>query len=465
MAALHSTSVSPASLQQSLVTEVQSGRSPWQQLPEALALTPFERFVLRNDTAATPMVFRVILSWKGECRRDLLSTAYEIALRQQPFLNTRLDHRERGPHWVEAETPLPLQWLPDSLQDDQLRDWPLDPIDITSQTALRSFACQRPGRLDVLCDFHHACTDGQGGRQFVLEWLGIYQQLLAGADIRLHGLDHGRLANRSTFIKPEESVGGAEGLRNLYLTIKGRNVSLPQRTLSAGTPLATFREHPFTEEETARMRESLRRQRLTMNDVGLAAAFEAFHEMYSSHVGRRFISVANPVDLRRPSDLRMPACNRIGFAFIRRQKKEWREHTELVQSLRDQLQYVKRKFVGVEFLNGLTAADGLPGMVGAIHRLGWFTPTMQFTSLGDLTRVVRYPLPFEDGEMTLGGLRLHHVSGFPPLGVNVPLSLSACETSNRLSLAVRASGLYLTVEETEQFTAAFAETFQRMLKQ
>lgn len=425
---------------------------------DELPLTSFERSLLGHDTAETPAVFRVLMRFDGPVDRTALTQAFQTAIARQPLLLSRIAGTGMQRVWKRIGTLPVLLWQPPGLTADQISRLEVDPIDIATSCGLRARIWEIEGGITILLDFHHACCDGQGARQFIGEWFGLYEQLLKHEPLQLAPQEPERLKQRGYYRQPHEPIGLFEGLRNLYLTLKGRTVLLPLRKESLpGEQLSNIGERPLSIEQTSLLRSNLKANRLTLNDVGLAASITTFASRYPEVAHRGYITVLHPIDLRWPSDLKTPACNRVGLTFIRRRIRDCRDLTGLLNSLREQMQYIKHRYVGAEFLRGLDLAEGIPGVLPTLERWGWFRPTLQFTCLGDTTRAIHYRFPLNDGVIDFHGLRLNRISGFMQLGPYVPVSIAACETNQRLTLTVRSNPRYVTADENERFADLFVE--------
>ncbi|WP_437203723.1 hypothetical protein [Planctomicrobium sp. SH664] len=437
----------PKSLHESSPVSAAEAVTPAADLP----LTVFERFMLRHDTPDTPLVFRVIMRFHGPCQIDLLSAAYDRALARQPLLLSRLvQSSEREFAWSPLPHPPPMIVHPptEDLVSPALQEIPA--IDLRETSGLRTQVWTSSGGVLVLLDFHHACCDGQGARQFLVDWFWTYDQLCQQEPLRDPPYDQRLLFRRHQFQTFRAPIGLKESLRNLHITLRGRTSRLPRKYPPQSGRTAWLAEHSLSIDQTESLRQTLKQRQQTVNDLGLAATFAAFAECFPQQTGRRYITILNPVDLRRPSDARCPACNRLGVAILRR-RANWNSFDELLASVRGEMQYVKQRYIGVEFLNGLALADSIPGAVALVERLQLLTPTIQFTCLGDTTRgFKRRPRDYQLPALT-GELQLQEIAGFAPPVPRVPISAAFCETNNRLNLTVRCNARFLNQQETARF--------------
>jgi len=426
-----------------------------------LALAPIEHFLLRNDLPEHPMVFRVLMKYDGPFHREHLTTAFDLAIRRQPLLRSLAVAEPDGVYWKLTDNIPTLQWETSELSPSQLSLTPIPPIDLTRQPGVLCRVYPSESGLVILLDVHHVCCDGQGARQFLSEWFGHYQNLVENRLPVFSTLNYDQLKDRHRYRFPKPPIGTFEGLRNLYLTIRGRTIRLPERSPQSTAPDMLF-ERTFSVAETSALRANLKQKGATINDAGVTASFLALVDSFPAETRRGYISLMHPVDLRWPSDLRTPACNRVGVTFLRRKQNDCLQPKKLFASLQDQMNYIKQRYVGAEFLRGLAASKSLPGGSDRIQSWGWFLPTLQFTCLGDTTRALHYRFNQVDGAINFSGLQLERISGFMQLGPFLPISLAACETNQRLSLTARASTRHFTENEAQRFLDRFAENILRL---
>ena len=405
-------------------------------------LTTTERFLRRCDAADVPLAIRVRMHLSDVPDRAGLTEAFAIAVERHPLLRARLLDR--------------LQWQPANAPELRFAEGPPKPPTVsldgrgTLAATVREIdspaACDSANRAAAIdIDFHHVATDGQGARQFLLDWFAAYTAIAEGREVKLVRLELERLADRGRIENPASvpppSLG--EGLGNLWTTVRGRSARLP----SGETTKAAIRsEHEtiLTVEETVAVRRAMQTRSVTANDLGIALTLGVCDALLAeSGCSRRWITIANPVDLRKPSDRRLPACNRLGFAFVRRRPLPASAANPVARYLPDvaeQMRYVKDSYIGAEFIRGLDLVQPL-GLIAPMQSLGWFVPTAQFTCLGDTTRGTRHGFTRDDdGSLRFGSARLEAISGFAPCGPGVPLSIGQCETAARMTFTAVTRG-------------------------
>ena len=313
--------------------------------------------------------------------------------------------------------------------------------------------------VKFIIDAHHAVTDGNGLRQVVTDWLHLYHCEIHGISPRLPVIDPDRLQQRDRFPQPATAapITFREAVRNFLCTVRGRTArwnSGKSRRLQNQTPTHDYCvEHIFSTSEVEQIQERLSAWKVTLNELVLVACMSTFAKFAPGGLQTDRVTILNPTDLRLPSDRSMPATNRFGFAFVRRIRSDCRNPAELLRGIHDELDYVRKGYIGVEFIKGLENASGIPGGVEFIRRLGLFVPSLQWTCLGDVTRGAKRLMTWKDGMLYAGGLRLESATGFAPFAENVPLSVATCEAGKRIALTLRSSTEFISPELTSDFLA------------
>jgi hypothetical protein len=181
----------------------------------------------------------------------------------------------------------------------------------------------------------------------------------------------------------------------------------------------------------------------------------AISELQPEANDRAYVCIMNPVDLRTWGDRRLSACNRFGFAFIRRSKISLRDPSATLQSVAEQMRYVRKRGVAAEFIRGVELAKNIPGLLTSIEWTKRFIPTANFTCMSNSSPGRRLGMKQEQGFWGQDGTSLTGVSGFGPLPPHVPLSLALCDNGTAISLNVRGRTGQITCSDVNQLVDAW----------
>jgi hypothetical protein len=418
-----------------------------------LPLTPLERFLVQCDTNQSSMVIRVVMRFTGECHSETMIDTFRTAVQRHPMLSCRLSGHRFRPHWV-AGTPENVVTQRVSGSVFASDSGPFEKrIDLTRSGGLQIEIQFMDDGVKVIVDAHHAVTDGNGLRQVVTEWLHLYHCKINGLLPKLSVVDWARLPKRDQFPQPATAapISLKEAIRNMISTVRGRTARWVSGIPNRSTIDSYCAEHILSESEVEDVQKRLSAWKVTLNELMIVACMNAFAKLApgGSHSDR--VTILNPTDLRLPSDRSMPATNRFGFAFLRRVRSDCHDPAGLLKGIHDEMNYIRKSYVGVEFIKGLKSASRIPGGVDFFRRLGLFIPTLQWTCLGDVTRGGKRLLTLKEGVLYCGGLRLESTTGFAPYAENVPLSVASCEAGKRIALTVRSSTTVITPEQTGEF--------------
>lgn len=416
-------------------------------------------FIHQSNVTSTPFVFRVRMRFDEQFDPDCARQAFEIATGRHPLLSAVVFRDHGVLSWKPAPIPPTLRFAASPAET-------IDEIDLFNEAGLRAVISpcdsSQPGspRTIVDIDFHHACSDGQGTRAWLADWFIAYTSLHREEPIDLKPLHREKLLERGKLDTPPwaKPIESAEANRNLWTTIRGRTARPPIVSRNADSA-EILNDIVFSTEETLAVRKALATREQRLNDVALAMTFVTLNDYVRGPAGR-FISVLNPVDIRLPSDLRMPATNRLGLSYLRRRRKQCRSVESLIPDIAEQTRYIKDQYVGAEFIKGLEIVRDRPRLEKFFRTLGWFVPTALFTCLGDTTRgnrVMRHR--GESGLIEFGNVTLQSISGFAPLGPGVPLAACACETLDRLTFTVRTNSRWFDHSVSSEITAKFRNHF------
>jgi hypothetical protein len=294
--------------------------------------------------------------------------------------------------------------------------------------------------------YHHACTDGQGAARFFLRDVSnAYASLLKGETPAL-GLDVNLLENRGLSTTPvgQPPIGFGEGLRNLWVTIRGKTARF-KKFAECGEPTSygnVVVEVQLEKSLTLRMRELLRERQLALNDVALAAAFLMLANADLDTDPRCYLSILNPVDLRTWADRRLPCANRVGFAYVRRRVTDWTDTRSLVESVSQQMGYVRKRGVAAELMKGIEFVERYPGVLSLVEKSPRFIPTATLTCMSNMTLGRRHGLALDEAGWKLGDAYVRRVSGTVPLPPGVPLAIVVGDYGDAMSVIMRGCRQY-----------------------
>lgn len=432
-------------------------------MKEPLPLTPLELFLLQSASPQAPMVIQVVLRLTGVCQPDLYVKTLQRSIERHSLLSCRIKMINRKWCWVSGPPePVEVSRRPGSVFE--LESGPRSKsIDLTTSAGLHvSIAVLNDG-VKVYMDLHHAVSDGNGMRQVITDWFHLYHCEVTGTPSKLSEIDPGRLEQRHLFPQPKAiaPISTKQAMINFWSTIRGRTArwacSMRKNKQSLNDTHSHCVEIILSDNQSEQLRDRLAAWQVKLNELVMVCSMSTFAQLAPAGPPNHRVTVLNPIDLRLPSDRALPAANRFGIAFIRRQRHECLKPASILRGIHDEMSWVRANYIGVDFIKGLATAAKMPGGINFFRRIGLFIPSMQWTCLGDVSRGGKRLVPWIDGMPTSGGLQLATASGFAPCSENVPVSIATCEANKKVTVTVRSSPRFLTMDQTQRFGAMLVE--------
>ncbi len=438
-----------------------------------LRITPFEAFFLADESASHPMVFFMQLELHGELDREQFDRALEWASWRHPLLRAKLEKRGAyDGHWVlDADWTVPCGWQTDErpiLLNEKFL------FDLTRESGLRVWGQCKGEKATVTFQFHHACCDGIGAVSFLGDLLVAYDCLLG----------EGRQA---TGLRPLEFE--QLGLRRLVRSTNigmaivntGRSVALwwSRYLWRQATPLAAphtageqrpvcvpgFIVHSFSSDDTNRLRQASRTRGVTLNTLMLRDLLRCLHRWSMPHAVKplKRLSILVPVDLRERIDARLPACNRLGYAFADWRVRNGELEEPLLADLEEQaVRYPPRRQAMV-LLQGLAVARRVGTMSWLVNRRTCLA-TAVFSNLGDRSRRFAAKLRRREGRVIAGNVVVDKILGAPPLRPGTCAGMTVGIYARQLTICFRTDPLHFDSSDTrrmlEEYVQQLSQTAQ-----
>ncbi len=438
-----------------------------------LYLTPLEKLLRADDHARYPMTFVLEMVFSGTIDRPAFEAALAEALARHPLLVSHiLPGKRKIPCWVSANGQMPaVNWGDGDLPLDYANG---EGIDLGHEVGLRIWVRQEPGRARLITQFHHACCDGVGAYQFLGDLLALYAAHVApdSPHPTLKPIDLSRLRHRAhgcMEIATSHQFGrqAKSSLPHAYdMLIRGCTALRPARTNGNGQPPTLPGIHSFTfdQAEHRRLRLAANQQGVTLNDLLLHELFLVMDEWNAnggpSKRGWRF-RVMMPVCLRQRADLRTPAANIIGYAFITRRSAQLRGDPQLhLQGIRDETAQIKNRQMAKRFVDTIAAAAAVPGLLPSVVNIPRALATVIFSNLGDPTRRFTARFPRKEGRLVCGNLTLEDVTGIPPIRPKTRAALLILSYNLKLTINLRCDPHRFTSSDTQQLLSLYTSRLQ-----
>ena len=405
-------------------------------------VTSIERYHLYDGSDQNPNVIGCELVVSGDIDQDLANRALrETATRHPLTFSTLVNNR----WWVADPASVALiQWeiVTEGGNDGEQADYrQIDP----AVSPVRFLWKQLGDTVRLSFRAHHACLDGGGGLQFVLDWLLTYNRLFHDIEKPrsrethpdlLHRRNHLRLLQKSflgkLWLQPVALFGATKFLFRKVVPIdwsadkpndSSRNDG--QRT-SDQSPL-DFRlvEQSLDQQSVERLKQRAGELQVTLNELILHAVYMAIHD-YRVHEGLHskgeWVRMVIPISIRDFADRRLPATNRATIVQVDRNNRHFSDPKGLIGGLSRELGCIKQWNLEKTFLLAIRCFSVIPGFIRRSAEKDVCRATSVLTNLG--APLERMKLPREDGKVRSGNICVEDVGLIVPLRSQTPIGFA-----------------------------------------
>jgi Condensation domain len=471
-----------------------------------LPLSPFERYMALDDTAAYPMTFVWLIKLKGNLLREPFEQAVQFALERHPLLASRIcPVRGKGPCWVPVAAPAPqICWrnsrssqqagAPSACEASAPNAAVRKRFDLAREIGLRitvdatADATASPtvdaggASADVWIEFHHACTDGIGAVQFIGDLLARYGQLTAqeGAELpEIKPLNLDALRARADYSTNQGqqaarsfSYGYMLGrLTKLLLRRRPVPVARPRSTHAIGTPqqLPALVSRTLDATQVQQLKAAAARQGVTLNDLYLLETFRtirAWNQQQARGTKRgdrdtEWLRIGMPTSLRTPAHDAMPAANVVSYMFLARQASDCDRPDAMLARIRRQTSLAVHARLGRITALGLKYVQKVPGLLWCLLRRNRCFCTAILTNVGDVQRQLHARFPFKDGRYVAGNVTLESLTASPTIRRQTRLAICLLAYAGTVSIGVQCDPHSFTREQAEELADSFVNRLRQ----
>jgi len=443
-----------------------------------LPLSPFERYMVLDNTGDYPMSFVLIVTLKGDLRKEVFEQSVMFALKRHPLLMSTISQvRGRGWCWTPVANPAPQMTWDET--GEPLRGPEEERIDLTREIGLRVWVNWSSQRSELVFQFHHACTDGLGGVQLIGDLLAHYGQMTApeGAELpEIEPVQFDRLTARAHF-STVESEAPPKTVSCPYM-LCGRLIKLLRRQPvplaasrkrdSIGTPLmfpaiiSRMIERPVLQQ----LKVVAARQGVELNDLYLLEMFQTIREWNRRHGkghDNQWLRIGMPTSLRTPLHDKMPAANVVSYMFLTRKAGACDKPEELIADIHRQTSKIVNMQQGRFLAIGLKYVLKIPGLLWCLLRMNRCFTSVILTNVGDIRRQFTARFPLKQGRCVAGNVTLDVLTGAVPVRPNTRLSTSVGTYAGNLYINMHCDPLSFTTEQAEELADLFLDRLKQLI--
>ena len=429
--------------------------------------TPFEYFFFIEQVAKYPQAFYIRLDCRGPLDREAFSQAYQLAIGRHPLLSARIEFDHDGwPMWLPDVAP-PISWNDQGPTADRSSNAAI----MNSRVLARAFVCGDETQLSFM--FDHVATDGMGGFQFISDLMVAYAHLCSNdaGPPKWRPLDSELLRDRGRHTLFGRHIRLVDLIRlpRVTLPLMFRRVAAVSEHGKPGnvgfhqTPLPDFLVHTLSEQESTALSLVARKLSVRLSELLLRDYFLMLTAWNRNTPDSRLpMRILVPTNMRRRQDLRMPAANMFGFAFVTRRANRCRDRTELLQSIRAEMSVIKSQRRALYHELGQRLFCIWPRLLRWNVGRKWTFATAVFTNLN--AGFDHVPLPWRGDRRAAGDLIIENGYGAGPLRPDTRVSLAIHSYAGRMSIAIRSDEHVFGPEQQNELLRAYLDQLRTTIE-
>lgn len=410
-----------------------------------LHLTPFELYMLMDDSPEYSMSFQHGVELTGRLDRVAFEAAFADALSFHPLLTAIVRPAKRGMEcWVQdSETQVALVYC--SSAEEAFQD-ACGFIDLRQEPGLKVWVREEADRVFLTMQFHHSVCDGIGAHQFLGDWLYKYAELTGEKDLpprEIIAPDEIRERFKFTvdlrnFLDDQGNVRAEWAAYDRLKQGSFQPLSNPS-TSAPDSPRVSFPgflTHTLSRDQNREIRALSMSHGASVHDWVLAQLFYLMRdwneENGGSEASQADFGVLLPLSLRGPGFQPFAACNVVSYAIVGRAARDIDDGAEFLRGLGKEIDELKRQRSMSSFVNMLAAIRLHPELLlDVVREKQVCRSTAVMSTTGDATNYFRTRLPLENGMVRCGNLRLETITGIPPLRSQTKIALSLSTNRRR----------------------------------
>lgn len=410
-----------------------------------LPLTAFEELMVRDR--AFPMDIWIELRFRDRLSVPALEEALAVLAVRHPLLVAGVEKVGGRLCWVPSASAIPLVRLAGEA-------WRPEPVLPEAGRGIRFYLVEPAAdHCSLYLQVHHACCDGAAIRLLLLDLITLYARLTdpQGSWPELTRLEPALLPMRGRIPPPPPIKTSRNELLELFRFL----FPWPQALLSqpGPGPELPFSQRILSREETEAALQRAARTGGRFHEQALSDLFAVLADWQVAHGKPRRgsrLRILIPMDVRELEDRRLPACNRVTFAFLTRRLDQC--GPDLSRALRAEHEYIREYRTDLDFLRGLEFARA-KRLLPLILRLPLPLSSAVLTNLGDVTPLRGFPV--EEQGLRIGDAICLHASGATGVRPGTIASFSLCRLAGRLSIGLRCAHPALSLDAENQLLDAF----------
>ena len=424
--------------------------------------------MLSQDSSAYPCVIYAKVHFKGKVNPQAMEQAVTDMLQIHPLLQARLAGGSGLTRWNLEDMPQCAVTWTEAPPDEH---WAEDRfVNLRKESGLRVHIhnyvnSENQPHCCMFIGVHHACTDGLGLLNAIEDLCAIYHARLNNEAAKLRNRVVGLLEERNRFglnarkilrLLPKHAVG-LLGVRQFLMRKPVPLLPQPSASLLHAPKRSILAiRHTFGRDSTSTIQAIATGWGVTLNELLACSIFEGIAEFRAQRQAQRpedWLRMMIPVNMRNHADdFKQSACNIVSSVFLDRTPQQIANSVELLKSIHDEMELIKRNRLALIFSYSLWFRSklnrGRPTPIPAER----CQTTLVFTNLGKPFR--KSPALNAEHKLTAGDLTLETVELLAPLAPLVAAAFSVIYYSKCLHLSLRYDQRVLDTPAAESLLAA-----------
>jgi hypothetical protein len=443
-------------------------------LETLLPLTPFEEYMLCDDSPEHPGCFFLRLKFSGPCSRVPWDAALASAVSQHPLMTATVAEGKRGQFsWKPIADHVPaIQWqVPPSVAGR----CGCSHIDLRGQPGLVVLGFESSSGIELLFQFHHTACDGIGALQFIEDFLHAYHDAFQkngsynAQQVARRRIDPQHLAARGNFgltrwqllKKIRKQAVSLYGIRDFLARTPTKLVNSATQALEQPRLFPSSLTHTFSTAETNSLLAEAHSSGTTLNNLLIRDLLLAINDFRTAERGgdkRQWVRLSIPMNLRRGISANFSATNLVSMVFVDRQAKDLSDAQAALDGIHRQMQQIKDLELGLTFPLSLKLAKWLPGGRMRMRRMTSDTRCRCTAVLSNLMRPLNdSALPRRDTKIVVGDCVLEEFEFLPPVRQGTQASFGAATYADRLNIAMHYDSRCMTGEEAQELLTRYLD--------
>ena len=440
-------------------------------MSDVFQLTSIEKYYLYDECPAFPNNFLCWLRFHGQLDHEAAQKALEQTIERHPLSSVKVqpDQRERL-CWIKNLEPLEFESI--DAGTDEIQIGRINPF---TDNTMKLWKVRTREGWDIIFQGHHAAVDGKGGLQLVSDWMVAYSMLTGNQNARLYRLNPTLLSRRNRldllkwdfvsklYSQPLAIIGA---MRFLFRKVAPLVPDAPQLTavdiaqIYDGYP--KFKRRTMSVTSFSQLQAAAASKDSTVHALLMRDLFLTIHgwrkEFGFSQPGER-IRLMIPMSIRNIGDRRLPAANRATMVQIDRRIKVLDDPDYLLEMINDELQFIRRNKLEKTFLIFVRCFSLFPQLMQRMCRSEKCRATTALTNLG--APFERLNLPYENGKIKIGGLRLDDFDLIVPLRRHTPAVFAVARYAGKLTITMQYDPRLVPEENAERLIESFINHLQK----